>query len=103
MSSTTKDQKTNVRRTRRRGRKTRSRDCVARRSCNNGGGTCSSKVSGKLEALKKLIPGHEGEIVKTDQLFQQTADYIVLLRTQVVLLQKLIEFYGSADSEHAVS
>ncbi|KAB1211513.1 hypothetical protein CJ030_MR6G013255 [Morella rubra] len=68
----------------------------ARRSCfNNGGGTCS-EVSDKLEALKSLIPSHYGEIVKPDQLFQETADYIVFLRTQVVILQRLIELYGSS-------
>lgn len=66
---------------------------------------CStSKVSDKLEALKNLIPPHDGEIVKPDQLFQQTADYIVLLRTQVVILQKLVDFYGSTETdENAIS
>ena len=108
MMSTTKDEKISVRRrTRRRrvssGRKTGSRARVARRSCNNGGRTCCSKVSDKLKALKNLIPTQEGERVKTDQLFQQTANYIVLLRTRVVILQKLIEFYGSAETENAVS
>ncbi|KAF4376032.1 hypothetical protein G4B88_029396 [Cannabis sativa] len=103
MCSTTKDQKMSVmRRTRRRGGrriKPRSRGCVARRSCNNGGGTCS-KVADKLEALKNLIPTHEEETVKPEQLFQQTADYIVLLRTQVVILQKLVDFYGSGEAEN---
>ena len=56
-----------------------------------------------MEALKNLIPAREGgEIVKADQLFQQTADYIVLLRTQVVVLQKLIDFYGSDETEKNV-
>ncbi|KAK4346429.1 hypothetical protein RND71_032768 [Anisodus tanguticus] len=54
---------------------------------------CTS-VSEKLEALKQLIPANNGEI-KTDQLFKETADYIVLLRTQVFVLQKLVDFYGS--------
>ncbi|CAL0317167.1 unnamed protein product [Lupinus luteus] len=54
------------------------------------------KLSQKLQLLNNLIPTHNnGDIVKPDQLFQQTADYIVLLRTQVVILQKLIEFYGN--------
>ncbi|PHU27513.1 hypothetical protein BC332_05845 [Capsicum chinense] len=43
-------------------------------------GQCTS-VSEKLEALKQLIPANNGEI-KPDQLFEETADYIVLLRTQ---------------------
>nr|GME11394.1 transcription factor PAR2-like [Ipomoea batatas] len=54
-------------------------------------------VSDKLEALKQLIPSHDEEI-KGDQLFQETADYIVLLRTQVLVLQKLIDFYGSSNN-----
>ncbi|KAK7381254.1 hypothetical protein VNO78_33811 [Psophocarpus tetragonolobus] len=67
------------------------------------------KLSQKLEALKNLIPtSHSGEeVVKPDQLFKETAEYIVLLRTRVVVLQKLIEYYGNSDtsqneSEHVV-
>ena len=33
--------------------------------------------------------------MKPDQLFKETAEYIVLLRTRVVVLQKLIEYYGN--------
>ncbi|KAI9379417.1 hypothetical protein POPTR_017G093000v4 [Populus trichocarpa] len=76
--------------------------CKAQRGIYNGGLTSScSKVSDKLEALKNLIPAtcHNGEIVKPDQLFKETADYILLLRTQVVLLQGLVEFYGSSTPE----
>ncbi|KAJ7971056.1 Transcription factor like [Quillaja saponaria] len=69
--------------------------------------SCGSNVSvsDKLEALKNLIPVHQNvEIVKADQLFQETADYIVMLRTQVVILQKLIEIYGNTtENENAVS
>lgn len=61
-----------------------------------GGG---SSVSDKLEALKNLIPSDNVEI-KADQLFQETADYIVLLKTQVFVLQKLIDFYGSQPQEN---
>ncbi|XP_014508988.1 uncharacterized protein LOC106768374 [Vigna radiata var. radiata] len=68
----------------------------------------SQKLSQKLEALKNLIPTTnttEEEAVKPDQLFKETADYIVLLRTRVVVLQKLIEYYGSnstQNDEHAL-
>ncbi|KAH6802990.1 hypothetical protein C2S51_034436 [Perilla frutescens var. frutescens] len=58
----------------------------------------STAVSDKLEALKNLIPSG-GDEVKADQLFQETADYIVLLKTQVFVLQKLIDFYGSQSQE----
>ncbi|KAL2523040.1 uncharacterized protein Fot_26968 [Forsythia ovata] len=56
-------------------------------------------VSDKLEALKNLIPSENGEM-KPDLLFQETADYIVLLNTQVFVLQKLIDFYGSQPQEN---
>ncbi|CAA2957694.1 transcription factor UPBEAT1-like [Olea europaea subsp. europaea] len=57
---------------------------------NHGGGS----ISDKLQALKSLIPSHS-ENAKADELFEETADYIVLLKTQVLVLQKLIDFYGS--------
>lgn len=66
-------------------------------------GTCKSKLSQKLEALKNLIPTHNAETVKPDQLFKETADYIVLLRTRVLVLQKLIEYYGdNTENENVV-
>ncbi|CAN4079457.1 unnamed protein product [Withania somnifera] len=70
------------------------------RLVHNGGriGPCTS-VSEKLEALKQLIPANNGEI-KADQLFKETADYIVLLRTQVFVLQKLVDFYGSNTDQN---
>ncbi|CAL0321719.1 unnamed protein product [Lupinus luteus] len=62
------------------------------------------KLSQKLQQLNNLIiPSHSGDIVKLDQLFKETADYIVLLRTQVVVMQKLIQFYGNNhENENAV-
>ncbi|KAL6521694.1 hypothetical protein OROGR_018263 [Orobanche gracilis] len=60
-----------------------------------GGG---SSVTDKLEALKSLVPSENSEI-NADQLFQETADYIVLLETQVLVLQKLIDFYGSQQPQ----
>ncbi|KAG7016112.1 hypothetical protein SDJN02_21216, partial [Cucurbita argyrosperma subsp. argyrosperma] len=53
-------------------------------------------VSAKLEALQSLIPAQSAEGRQTEQLFKETADYIVLLKTQVVILQKLVDFFGSA-------
>ncbi|RDX72633.1 hypothetical protein CR513_47845, partial [Mucuna pruriens] len=62
-------------------------------------GKCkSNKLSQKLEALKNLIPTHNGQTVKPDQLFKETADYIVLLRTRLLLLQKLIQYYGNNNN-----
>lgn len=58
--------------------------------------TSPNKVSDKMEALKNLIPATRNGEVKADQLFQETADYIVLLRTQVLVLKGLIDFYGSS-------
>ncbi|XP_055805447.1 uncharacterized protein LOC129874216 [Solanum dulcamara] len=56
-----------------------------------------SSISEKLEALKQLLPVNNGEL-KADQLFEETADYIVLLRTQIFVLQKLLDFYDDAAS-----
>ncbi|XAR71293.1 hypothetical protein NMG60_11028489 [Bertholletia excelsa] len=47
---------------------------------------CSSSLSDKLEALRSLIPSPNRE-KKANQLFQETAGYIVLLKTQVLILQ----------------
>ncbi|XP_062029708.1 uncharacterized protein LOC133745616 [Rosa rugosa] len=97
------------RRRRRSLRPTRGYSPRARRSFNNGGEgggrkalKCSKVVSAKLETLKNLIPNGKSSsasAVQADKLFQDTADYIVLLRTQVVILQKLIEVYGSSSIE----
>ncbi|KDP27231.1 hypothetical protein JCGZ_19930 [Jatropha curcas] len=99
MSSVSKNSKISLGKTPRRRRTStcQRRFRKAKRSTINGGRTCfsKSKVSEKLEALKNLIPANNGETVKAEQLFQETADYIVLLRTQVFVLQRLIEFYGS--------
>ncbi|CAN6574660.1 hypothetical protein EV1_044843 [Malus domestica] len=65
---------------------------------------CSKAVSAKLETLKTLVnPTHVGKSLKADELFQETADYIVLLRTQVVILQRLVEFYGSSEKENVAA
>ncbi|KAH7851048.1 hypothetical protein Vadar_006612 [Vaccinium darrowii] len=73
------------------------------RTAVNGRGACSSVVSDKLEALKNLIPAaahiSNGER-KPDQLFQETADYIVLLKTQVLILQRLVDIYGSTQNQN---
>ncbi|CAH2079835.1 unnamed protein product [Thlaspi arvense] len=76
---------------------------VSSRCCGNGG----EKFSEKLQALKSLLPPstteqkgqveEESDTGETEQLFQETADYIVRLRNQVVVLQKLIKIYGSSD------
>ncbi|PRQ53399.1 hypothetical protein RchiOBHm_Chr2g0166071 [Rosa chinensis] len=111
MSSTPGNLKATLAGRRRRRRSLRpTRGCSprARRSFNNGGEgggrkalKCSKVVSAKLETLKNLIPNGKSSsasAVQADKLFQDTADYIVLLRTQVVILQKLIEV-GSSSIE----
>ncbi|KAI6700478.1 hypothetical protein NL676_014802 [Syzygium grande] len=94
------------RRRRRQGANKLAHACMSKRR-RLGGGTCSSSsssndvVSEKLEALKNLIPvtrdrGGDGSVA-AEELFQETADYILRLRTQVVILQKLIHISGSAN------
>ncbi|KAK1410176.1 hypothetical protein QVD17_36711 [Tagetes erecta] len=68
--------------------------------------TRTSSVSDKLEALKNLIPTQQitgdDAASSADKLFKETADYILLLRTQVSILQKLVDFYGSSSSSSLV-
>lgn len=64
-----------------------------------GGDAAASTVSGKLAALRDLIPSESAD-AKPEQLFRETADYIVLLKTQVHVLQKLVDFYGSQSPEN---
>ncbi|KAK9272176.1 hypothetical protein L1049_002547 [Liquidambar formosana] len=72
--------------------------CRGGRSFVTGGGD-QCGVSDKLQALKNLIPAqHDNGEIKADRLFQETADYILLLRTQVGVLQRLIQFYGSSEN-----
>ncbi|KAL8475804.1 hypothetical protein ACS0TY_028457 [Phlomoides rotata] len=89
---------TAVRRLRRRlsnsKRRQRKQFCQRRSTHIDGG----ASVSDKLEALRNLIPSETAEI-KPEQLFRETADYIVLLKTQVLFLQKLVDFYGSQSPE----
>ncbi|GKU97331.1 hypothetical protein SLE2022_277440 [Rubroshorea leprosula] len=110
---TQKNTKTLLRRSqgrgKRRGRSILSRKRVHARGCGVMRTTVVNplrrcvKVADKLEALKNLIPSPAGEISKPDQLFKETADYIILLRTQVLILQKLIEFYGSSEKQNSAS
>ncbi|XP_047313390.1 uncharacterized protein LOC124916684 [Impatiens glandulifera] len=79
--------------------------CRAQKNCTRttvGGGACTT-ISDKLTALKSLIPIQDTEILKSDQLFQETANYIVRLKAQVFVLQKLVDFYGSNDADAALS
>ncbi|EOY03640.1 Transcription factor bHLH151, putative [Theobroma cacao] len=89
--------------TSRRARNIARRRVVHARGCNRRSFVkCSKKVSDKLKALKSLIPhvpNGSNEIVKAEQLFQETADYIIVLKTQAFVLQKLIEFYDGSRNE----
>ncbi|EPS61635.1 hypothetical protein M569_13160 [Genlisea aurea] len=71
-------------------RKRSRRVCLRRRRllrCRRNG---EASVSDKLETLRDLIPSRDPE-ANPDRLFQETADYIVLLKTQVLVLKKLID------------
>ncbi|XP_047310834.1 uncharacterized protein LOC124914351 [Impatiens glandulifera] len=80
-------------------------------------GDCSAAISDKLTALKSLIPKSiqtAGESVKgspsssseqqqQSTLFQDTANYIVLLKSQVLLLQSLLDFYDTPSQPIAAA
>ncbi|XP_047958965.1 uncharacterized protein LOC125204362 [Salvia hispanica] len=76
-----------------------SRRLRKRQLCARNSADTDSSVSGKLAALRSLIPSGIGD-AKPEQLFRETADYIVLLKTQVLVLQKLVDFYGSQSQEN---
>ncbi|TMW98724.1 hypothetical protein EJD97_003575 [Solanum chilense] len=75
-----------------------SKNGVDNNSSNAAGDDNSISISEKLEALKQLLPVNNGEL-KADQLFEETADYIVLLRTQIFVLQKLLDFCDDASGQ----
>ncbi|KAI4389023.1 hypothetical protein MLD38_001291 [Melastoma candidum] len=85
----------------RRRTRTRTRKGLLRKRTTRAQGCAPEEVSEKLEALKELVPstrGVSGDAVAAEVLFKETADYILRLKAQVVLLQKLIHIYGcSAD------
>lgn len=53
-------------------------------------------VAERLEALRNLVPARTGSAKEkeketaTDRLFEETAEYILLLRSQVAVLQRLV-------------
>lgn len=81
------------RRSRRRRRRNPKKEFVETRSSKGG-------VEERLQILKELIHG-EGDM-KADKIFQETADYIVFLRTQVHVLQRLVDFYDPKDKDVVV-
>lgn len=60
----------------------------------------SKGVAERLDALKGLVPsmGNDEEL-SADEIFEGTADYILMLRTRVEILKHLVEFYGSGSHE----
>lgn len=60
-----------------------------------GGRVDRGSIAAKLVALKCLVAA--GGRMKVETLFQETAKYILLLRTQVQILQHLVELYGGDD------
>ncbi|KAM7510130.1 hypothetical protein LguiB_009005 [Lonicera macranthoides] len=89
-------------------RKPNSRRQLSRRhsnktaSTNGGGASACSSVSDKLEALKSLLPAHTGGDIKADELFEETADYILMLRTQVSILQTMVDFYDHHQTDNVI-
>ncbi|KAG0458474.1 hypothetical protein HPP92_023631 [Vanilla planifolia] len=81
-----------------------------RRSLKGRPRTETKAVLQRLEALRELIPSkskrRENEEKDTvplpmavDRLFDETADYILRLRTHVGILKHLVDFYGLRDGE----
>lgn len=79
-------------------RRARRKSGNEKRTVDSSGDDNYSSILEKLEALKKLVPVNNGEL-KADELFEETAEYIVLLRTQIFVLQKLLDFYDDASGQ----
>ncbi|KAL7143606.1 hypothetical protein ABFS83_08G203100 [Erythranthe nasuta] len=89
-----------IRRRRMRTHVTRSR--ISEEACNGcGGGEDSStddekgEVGKKIAALKRIVPG--GERLGVEELFGETAEYILKLECQVKLLRFLAAFLQRSD------
>ncbi|KAG6473354.1 hypothetical protein ZIOFF_067269 [Zingiber officinale] len=59
----------------------------------------SKAVAQRLEALRSLIPqrdsgAKEEAAAAADRLFEETAEYILLLRTKVAVLKRLVDVYS---------
>lgn len=70
----------------------------------------SDEVSEKLTTLKNLIAspaGSEADVeggeIAAEELFRETADYILRLRAQVVVLQRLIQLSSNKDGDADVN
>ncbi|RVX18384.1 hypothetical protein CK203_006671 [Vitis vinifera] len=50
------------------------------------------KVLMKFQKLQRLVPGGHG--LQPDQLFLQTADYILHLKLQVNVLEAILKLHG---------
>lgn len=56
----------------------------------------------RLDALKGLIPSMGDGNATADEIFEGAADYILLLRTRVQILQHLVELYGNNEENNAL-
>ncbi|CAL9084267.1 hypothetical protein MUK42_31746 [Musa troglodytarum] len=60
-------------------------------------------VAERLQTLRTLIPP-KPDVVKeaaaSDRLFKETADYILLLQTQVEVLKRLVDIYSPCTEEN---
>lgn len=64
----------------------------------------SGAVKERLQALRKLIPRKSDSVKEketaTDRIFEETAEYILLLRAQVEVLKLLVDFHSPCTEKN---
>lgn len=64
----------------------------------------SGAVKERLQALRKLIPRKTDSVkekeMATDRIFEETAEYILLLRAQVEVLKLLVDFHSPCTEKN---
>lgn len=78
----------------------RRRKTHSQESCNGGGGEEKlmdekAEVEKKIVALQKIVPG--GERLPVEELFEETAEYILELQCQVKMLRFLAAFVQGSE------
>ncbi|KAK7276772.1 hypothetical protein RIF29_17918 [Crotalaria pallida] len=83
------------------------KEVVVNEENNNNGGSCVEKeeeedddreeIEEKIHALQKIVPN--GESLGVDKLFDETAEYIMALQSQVKALRTLTGFFEKLEKE----
>lgn len=63
----------------------------------------STRLDQRVSTLRNLVPNDDDDNVRSlEQLFTQTADYILSLQTRVRLMKTLVDVFGSSSSSSSI-